>query len=78
MACLKSSSEVRASIARSGKVSCPSTRARTPRRDVLWSSVPRIPQARLISMRVSISFRPGPTGGDTAGARGGGAGSPKP
>eukprot|EP00969_Alexandrium_andersonii_P261825 11575075-Alexandrium_andersonii.AAC.1 len=61
MACLESSSEVRASIAGSGEVSCPSTRARTRRRVVQSSGVPRIPQAVLIS-KMSISFRPGPTG----------------
>eukprot|EP00969_Alexandrium_andersonii_P076790 3385764-Alexandrium_andersonii.AAC.1 len=61
MACLKPSSEVQASIAGSGKVSCPSTRARTPRKVVQSSGVPRIPQAMLMS-KMSMSFRPGPTG----------------
>eukprot|EP00969_Alexandrium_andersonii_P152799 6756648-Alexandrium_andersonii.AAC.1 len=42
------------------------------------SGVPRIPQAMLMSKKVSISFRPGPTGGGRAGARGGGACSSRP
>eukprot|EP00969_Alexandrium_andersonii_P086979 3836750-Alexandrium_andersonii.AAC.1 len=62
MACLSSSSEARASIAGSGEVCCPSTRARTPRRDVPSSGAPRTPQAMLMSKKVSSSFRPGPTG----------------
>eukprot|EP00969_Alexandrium_andersonii_P331965 14671097-Alexandrium_andersonii.AAC.1 len=61
MACLKSSSEARASIAGSGKLSRPSTRAITPRSVMLSSGAPMIPQAMLIS-KMSNSFRPGPTG----------------
>eukprot|EP00969_Alexandrium_andersonii_P118847 5255006-Alexandrium_andersonii.AAC.1 len=62
MACLNSSSEARASSIGSGKVRCPSTRARTPRRDMPSSGVPSIPQAMQISKKASRSPRPGPTG----------------